>query len=127
VRAEAADFADFGLQGVNQPTQRRRTTMTDATYTATRSHATPTEVTLHAKGTNPTTGYHPHFGIKNILVHPPNNLPTFEFLNPAPTGAIGNIVLPFNVTATYGFPENLESVAIFDSHGEHAVKITKTH
>ena len=91
--------------------------MADATYRAKRSEAS--KITLYATGHTPTTGYNPRFVANPTVTSPPS----FCFDNPRPHGIQGNIMAPFDISATFAYPGGLDVVTISDSSGSHQVKI----
>lgn len=92
--------------------------MADATYRADRPEAS--KVTLYAAGRTPTTGYNPRFEADQTMTNPPR----FIFSNPRPDGIQGHIAAPFNISATFPYPNELDVVTISDSSGSYEVTIT---
>jgi hypothetical protein len=87
-----------------------------AKYTATQ---TATEVTIKAKGENPTAGYETKLVQSMLRIWPPQYL----LGRKKPDGPAPQVITPFEVTASFKANEPVKGVRVTDGAGRHEVKV----
>ena len=74
-------------------------------------------VFLSAKGVHPTSGF------RVLFNEQPGSTPTFRLMQIRPTGAVTQVLTPFELCTAYEESTNMRSVTVFDAAGEHSVAI----
>lgn len=86
------------------------------TYTAKQERG---EVTLTAKGENPTAGYETKLMQSMLRIWPPQ----YVLIRKKPGGMAGQVVTPFEVSASFKAGEPVKQVVVRDGMGRHEVAV----
>ena len=77
------------------------------------------EVTIIARGSNPTAGYEVRFEQLPIEIFPPQ----FSLLCIPPSGVVAQVVTPFEVTASFHAKEPIKKVTVHDADGKNETPV----
>ncbi len=79
----------------------------------------PGAVILFANGCHPTSGYEVSLERSLLAVYPPE----FILYQIPPSGPVAQVVTPFSVCAWFAVTDPVETVAVHDANGRHAVEV----